>query len=132
MITVFYGAMNEYLGLADLRKHEADQLWNLRDWLHRFTAGHSTLAQATPGGNSIEKNESKDGGRIETKNGGQNDGAQIQSLDGPSWGVLLGDAWRASFEGKYFTSIKFYDSFIQCQDKLRMLHFAGKIFHLVF
>lgn len=113
MITTFYGAMNEYLGLADMRKHEADQLWNLRDWLHRFTA------------------ESKDGDRIGMKNGGKNDGAQIQSLDGPSWGVLLGDAWRASFEGKYFTSIKFYDSFIQCQDKLRMLHFAGKIFHLV-
>lgn len=123
MITTFYGAMNEFLGLADLRKDEADQLWNLRDWLHRFTAGHSTLTQATPGGNSIDTTESKDGG--------QND-AQIQSLDGPSWGVLLGDAWRASFEGKYFTSIKFYDSFIQCQDKLRMLHFAGKILCLVF
>lgn len=124
MITTFYGAMNEYLGLADLRKHEADQLWNLRDWLHRLTAGHSTLTQATSSGNSTDTTGSKDGGK--------NDAHQIHSLDGPSWGVLLGDAWRASFEGKYFTSIKFYDSFIQCQDKLRMLHFAGKIFYLLF
>lgn len=90
-LTTLYGAMNEFLGLADLSKKEAEQLWNLRDWLHRMTACHKS-----------------------------------DNIDGPSFGVLLGDAWRASFEGKYFTSIKFYDSFIQCQDKIRMLHFVGK------
>lgn len=95
-ITTMYGAMNEYLGLADLKPDEAQQLWHTRDWLHRFTACHSTAGRA-------------------------------QDADGPSFGVLIGDAWRAAFEGKYFTSIKFYDSFIQSQDKIRMLHFTGKI-----